>query len=160
AARAGGRQNEAQALGVGGHVAPVLELSIARHRVEAHTHVVLAYDTERLCRAKLLAGGYEGVELSVAELARIGENALEILARAGGGRAAKVELSKLELLREDGTEVQMIGPVSPAGVDLSGAGTGGEGGKGNERERAGKCGGHHAGSFCPRAAVSLWEAVR
>ena len=64
----------------------------------------------------------EHVELAVAELTRVGHYALHVLARAGGGRAAIVELRQFQLLGEHGTEAGVVGPAGAPGVDLVGAG--------------------------------------
>ena len=122
AARVRGRQDEAQPAGVGGQLAEVGDVLVARDGEHAFAHVVLAHDGECGLRLQLPALQREHVELAVAELARIGEHALHVLARAGRGRAAIVELRELELGGESRAEARVVGAVLAAGVDLAGAG--------------------------------------
>ena len=81
---AGGRMKRSRA-GVGGQLAEVGDVLVARDGEHAFAHVVLAHEGERGFRLELPALEREHVELAVAELARIGEHALDVLARAGRG---------------------------------------------------------------------------
>src|SRR5262249_57807983 len=76
----------------------------------------------RLLGRQFLADDQEGVELGVAQLTRIGEDAFDVLARSRRRRAGKVELGEPQLLGKDGTKVALIGPVRRTGVDGAGAG--------------------------------------
>src|SRR5581483_1619925 len=64
----------------------------------------------------------EHVELAVAQLARVGEHALHVLACAGRWRAAVRELGELQLLGERRAEARLVGAAAAAGIDLAGAG--------------------------------------
>src|SRR5439155_18691651 len=108
--------------GVGGELTEVGDVLVARNREHAFAHVVLAHEGEGRLGLQLPALEREHVELAVAQLARVGEHALHVLAGAGRGRAAVVELGKLQLGGERGAEAGVVGPGRAAAVDLVGVG--------------------------------------
>src|SRR5262245_15957254 len=142
AARVDGGQNKTQACRVAGNVAPVRELGIARNRIKALAHIVVTDNGEGRLRAQLLDQQSKGVELGIAELARIGAHPLDRLARSARRRAGEVELSQFEFVRQYRTEMPLIGSIRGARVDPISAGRRADKGEGNERGGVGEAGLH------------------
>src|SRR5581483_2281646 len=162
AARARRRQDEAKPTRVAGNVAPIGDVLVAGDGEDAFAHVVLAHDSERALRLELPALKREHIELAVAQLAGIGENTLHVLARAGGGRAAIVELRELELARESRAEARLVGAGRAAGVDLARGRRGRDRGESSEEEGCGEGaedGRHALQSPGPLAGLSSTPAL-